>query len=775
VNSNLTNKVKEYALNLGASLVGVANIERFEKAPIMMSPKGLMPSAKSVIVCAIHHPDGAMELGGETHPQKFGQYSIQFVMNQKLDFIAMRLARFLTGLGFDAMPIASSNIWRYRKFMDLDANFAPDMSHIYAATCAGLGQLGWNGLTMTPEYGAWNRFVSVITDAPLIATELYDDIKLCDMCGECIRHCPTDAYRKEVNGAKVLEIEDKRYRFANKNLWRCAWGEHFNLDLDLEIPDVVNEEVLYQTLKKHGKRGGEMGCCLKYCLPEHLRADKGNFETSYRRKKHSYADTDLPVNRAMYDNIVSIAARYNADSVLFVDRQTLDETGIDYKKFFPIAEGAVVFSIKARIDKGELPSDKLLVNHGTGENGSISNAYREALNFMAGYAVLDIANYIENAGFESVNDYETPEISRLIELLGVKPDEGGMIKSRIVFTNAKFKKQWFANLQQPVVNQKKTLTENIADFLAAEGSDNFGFVPAQRMEELSEKLKRFKENEKLLLAKDKNFLHIEFDPVIREVYRQIYKPQDYLSGAKSVIVFAHHFPDIVAKMALTPPAYAVGPYVFSTYQTNYDLSCTGLKLCKYLQGLGYNAVMTPDLTGIGGEVHSPRGLLNDAVCNSLEAVEAGIGALVANGVCYTAEHGFNQRFMAVITDAPLDTLAKAKEVSDTVVSACEDCGKCSEACPARALSLENSVKITLGGRTYKWIPTDAARCEWSKRHALCAEDGIKYTGSKTDVQPPDEITAESLDAALRTTDPTLKARPTIAERCIIDCPLIALE
>jgi len=50
VNSNLTNKVKEYALNLGASLVGVANIERFEKAPIMMSPKGLMPSAKSVIL-----------------------------------------------------------------------------------------------------------------------------------------------------------------------------------------------------------------------------------------------------------------------------------------------------------------------------------------------------------------------------------------------------------------------------------------------------------------------------------------------------------------------------------------------------------------------------------------------------------------------------------------------------------------------------------------------------------------------------------------------------
>ena len=102
-------------------------------------------------------------------------------------------------------------------------------------------------------------------------------------------HCPTDAYRKECNGVKTIEVEDKEFRFANKNLWRCAWAEHFDLDLDLEIPDVVNEQVILDTIDKYGMRGGEMGCCVKYCLPKHLRSDGGEHTSSSMRKKHSVA------------------------------------------------------------------------------------------------------------------------------------------------------------------------------------------------------------------------------------------------------------------------------------------------------------------------------------------------------------------------------------------------------------------------------------------------------------------------------------------------------
>ena len=53
-----TAEIKRYALDvLRADLVGIANIERFVNAPLRMSPQGLMPSAKSVIVMAVHHPD----------------------------------------------------------------------------------------------------------------------------------------------------------------------------------------------------------------------------------------------------------------------------------------------------------------------------------------------------------------------------------------------------------------------------------------------------------------------------------------------------------------------------------------------------------------------------------------------------------------------------------------------------------------------------------------------------------------------------------------------
>ena len=72
----LTYMLKEYAYQLGSDLVGVADIKRFEKAPAMMSPQGILPTAKSVIVCAIHHPDACIELGGEPGAQDNGPYAM---------------------------------------------------------------------------------------------------------------------------------------------------------------------------------------------------------------------------------------------------------------------------------------------------------------------------------------------------------------------------------------------------------------------------------------------------------------------------------------------------------------------------------------------------------------------------------------------------------------------------------------------------------------------------------------------------------------------------
>jgi epoxyqueuosine reductase len=220
----------------------------------MMSPQGILPKAKSVVVCAIHHPDACIELGGEISPHHQGPYVVQGVMNDKLDLISFKIARFLEAKGYQTVPIAASNIWRYMQYKELDAIFAPDISNIYSSVAAGLSEMGWHGIALTPEYGPRNRFVSIITEAPLKPDPLYNGPKLCDMCGECIRACPTDAYRKEVNGVKTIVIEGREYSFANKNLWRCSWAEHFGLDLDMEIPEKVDEDVIMAHLNASGLR-----------------------------------------------------------------------------------------------------------------------------------------------------------------------------------------------------------------------------------------------------------------------------------------------------------------------------------------------------------------------------------------------------------------------------------------------------------------------------------------------------------------------------------------
>ena len=767
MNRNLTAKVKECAYHFGADLVGISPISRFKNAPIMMSPQGILPTAKSVVVCAIHHLDEAIELGGEEHPQIIGPYSIQYVMNLKLDYIAFRIARYLDSLGYEAIPIAASNIWRYRPFGELTATFAPDMSHIYAATCAGLGQLGWHGLTMSPEYGPRNRFISVITNAPLCATPLYDETKLCDMCGECITHCPTDAYRKECNGVKTIEVEDKVFRFANKNLWRCAWAEHFDLDLDLEIPDVVDEKVILENIDKYGMRGGEMGCCVKYCLPKHLRSDGGDHTSAPMRKKHSVASLALPVHRKLYDDVVDYVGRYCVDNVVFLDSATVAALG--GKEAYEYANGAVVMTLSCK-RSAQAQGDKINARNGYGNEsfGTIS-AEQTALAHFSGFARLDAARIIDDYGYKTLNS-PTVDVNAYLSAAGIQPKDDEITLTEVLLTNAPFARYEYYEMNAPIDNLKLSLTENLCRMMENEGSEVYAIVPAERMDKLSERLIPIKGGEAIIdMASKTPRFHI-FEPDAKSYTRKIYKTSDHLAGAQNVILMGIHYPEIVQKMTIKPPAYAVGPYMYSKYETTFELAYASFRVEKYLQGKGYHAVATYNLTGIGGDMGTPRGALPDAFCNQLEAVEAGIGALTLNGMCYTAEHGFSQDFIAIVTDAPLDEIVKAKDPD--VTAHCENCEACIKACPAGALRARNAVQIPLNGKNYKWIPTDGKACDWSKKYALCGEEGHKYTGSDSNFAVPESITEENLAEAMKKADRILSYRPTTVHRCVIECPLV---
>ena len=122
--SSLKQLVKNRAFELGADLVGFGGIGRCAYAPPMMSPQGIYPEARTVIVMAVHHPDACIELGGERHSQEIGPYSVQYLMNSRLDEMSYRMASFLERQGCGAVPIVSSNIWRYNSYKDLKAIYA---------------------------------------------------------------------------------------------------------------------------------------------------------------------------------------------------------------------------------------------------------------------------------------------------------------------------------------------------------------------------------------------------------------------------------------------------------------------------------------------------------------------------------------------------------------------------------------------------------------------------------------------------------------------------
>ena len=767
MNRRLTTEVKKCAYGFGADLVGISPIERFKNAPIMMSPQGILPTAKSVVVCAIHHLDEAIELGGEEHPQIIGPYSIQYVMNLKLDYIAFRVARYLDSLGYEAVPIAASNIWRYRPFESLTATFAPDMSHIYAATCAGLGQLGWHGLTMSPEYGPRNRFISIITNAPLSATPLYDESKLCDMCGECIKHCPTDAYRKECDGVKTIEVEDKVFKFANKNLWRCAWAEHFDLDLDLEIPEVVDEQVILDHVDKYGMRGGEMGCCVKFCLPKHLRSDGGEHTTAPMRRKHSVADLELPVHRKLYDDVVNFVERYSVDNVVFLDTETVE--ALSGKEAYEYARGAVVMTISCK-KSSQAQGDKINARNGYGNEsyGTIS-AEQTALAHFSGFARLDASRIIDDYGYKTLNSPEV-DTDAYLAAAGIEKKADEITVTEVLLTNAPFTRCEYYGISEPLEHAKRSLTDNLCNIMDTEESDLYSILPASRFDALADRLIPIKDGEEIIdMASKTPRFHI-FEPKSSTYKRKIYKTSDHLPGAKNVILMGMHYPEIVQKMTIKPPAYAVGPYMYSKYETTFELAYSSFKVIKHLQSKGYRAVATYNLTGIGGDMGTPRGALPDAFCNQLEAVEAGLGSLTVNGMCYTEEHGFSQDFIAIVTDAPLDEVVKAKGA--TLTECCKSCDACVKACPASALRAANMTEIELGGVSYKWIPTDGKACDWSKKYALCGEEGHKYTGSDSDFAVPENITEENLADAMKKADRILSYRPTTVHRCIIECPLV---
>lgn len=127
------------------------------------------------------------ELVSGPTPTYFHHYD---TVNRFLDQIALKLVRELERRGALAFPIPSSQT------VD-ETNLRGLFQHKIAATRAGLGWIGRNGLLITPEYGPRVRFATVLTDIALPVDEPITKSR-CKGCRACVEACPAGALKGEL-------------------------------------------------------------------------------------------------------------------------------------------------------------------------------------------------------------------------------------------------------------------------------------------------------------------------------------------------------------------------------------------------------------------------------------------------------------------------------------------------------------------------------------------------------------------------------------------------
>lgn len=220
----LTALVKEYAIeHIGFDLVGIADAldPQFAPAPEGHKPTEYIPGARAVVSGGIEVLD---EILKTTPSSMYCKHYDQ--LNEWLNEAGYELCRFLRRHDFKAMWFPESDDYNYyneQRFAGMRA-YCPSFSHISAAVAAGLGKRGKVGVALTPQYGPRQRWMSVITTAPLIpSAKLEQEVCLERIqpgsCGDkCIEVCKT-----KQSGALRPWPEE-----GGVNMFRCNWGRFKN-------------------------------------------------------------------------------------------------------------------------------------------------------------------------------------------------------------------------------------------------------------------------------------------------------------------------------------------------------------------------------------------------------------------------------------------------------------------------------------------------------------------------------------------------------------------
>lgn len=177
-------EIKEFVLQQGVDIVGIASVDAMRKLPLKRDPELVLPGAKSVVTYGIPMLTGAWDSPSERTKTFHGH-----VMYEELSRIAYQTGRFIERRGFraSAPPVHLP--------VDMSAEakgLAADLSFKHAAVAAGLGVMSHMCTVVTPQWGPRIRFGAVVTDA-VLEPDAMMGADLCGTCNLCIEACPVGA------------------------------------------------------------------------------------------------------------------------------------------------------------------------------------------------------------------------------------------------------------------------------------------------------------------------------------------------------------------------------------------------------------------------------------------------------------------------------------------------------------------------------------------------------------------------------------------------------
>ena len=220
--SQLEKIIAETAKKEGIDLIGFADRSRFAGVDPAHDPFSIFPEGKTVIMIGKRITRGSLRGAEEgTNMNDYNLFGKNWLEDEFLSLACYNLVRAIEDEGWEAMPLFPNPSELGPQGVSVAEgrpapNVYPDFD--YAAVACGLGEVGLNGLFLSPEYGSRQRFHMIVTDAEIEPTPISMKI-VCDGCGKCASACPLGAIDPEKT--HTVEICGRTMKVADIDYDKC--------------------------------------------------------------------------------------------------------------------------------------------------------------------------------------------------------------------------------------------------------------------------------------------------------------------------------------------------------------------------------------------------------------------------------------------------------------------------------------------------------------------------------------------------------------------------